>query len=104
MFEGNYIHRTASAPVLQAARLYTGDRGTGGIEPPREEPDMELGALDHVAIRVEDPEALHEFLTEVLGLERRGTATRGLYALAGGVTLAVFRVGTEEGGQGERHR
>lgn len=63
---------------------------------------MELGVLDHVAIRVEDPVALHGFLTEVLGLERKGTDTRGLYALPGGVTLAVFQVGTEEGGRGER--
>lgn len=65
---------------------------------------MQLGALDHVAVRVEDPQMLHGFLTEVLGLERRGTASRGLYALPGGVTLAVFQVGTEEGGQGERHQ
>lgn len=64
---------------------------------------MELGALDHVAVRVEDAAALHGFLTEVLGLQRKGTETRGLYALPGGVTLAVFQVGTEEGGQGERH-
>ncbi|MGC8486683.1 MAG: VOC family protein [Clostridia bacterium] len=64
---------------------------------------MELGALDHVAVRVEDPTALHGFLTEVLGLERKGTATRGLYALPGGVTLAVFAVGTEDGGHGDRH-
>jgi catechol 2,3-dioxygenase-like lactoylglutathione lyase family enzyme len=63
---------------------------------------MVVGALDHVAVRVEDPAALHQFLQEVLGLERKGTALRGVYALPGGVSLAVFPVGAESGGQGDR--
>ncbi len=61
-----------------------------------------IGAVDHIAVRVEDPGELGKFLTEVLGLTRRGTETRGLYALPGGVTLAVFPVGAEQGGIGER--
>ena len=61
-----------------------------------------LGALDHVAVRVEDPDALTKFLTEVLGVERRGTETRRLFGLPGGVTLAVFPVGANQGGIGDR--
>jgi predicted enzyme related to lactoylglutathione lyase len=66
---------------------------------------MTLGALDHVAVRVEDPRALGQFLQEVFQLERRGTETRALYDLPGGVTLAVFPIGANQGGiaaRGER--
>jgi catechol 2,3-dioxygenase-like lactoylglutathione lyase family enzyme len=61
-----------------------------------------LGALDHVAVRVQDPERLTTFLTDVLGLTRRGTDTRRLFPLPGGVTLAVFPVGADQGGIGDR--
>ncbi len=61
-----------------------------------------IGAVDHIAVRVEDPTQLGKFLIDVLGLTRRGTDTRGLYALPGGVTLAVFPVGADQGGIGTR--
>ncbi len=61
-----------------------------------------LGVLDHVAVRVADPEALTEFLTNTMGVERRGTDTRRLFSLPGGVTLAVFPVGADQGGIGDR--
>ncbi len=61
-----------------------------------------IGGVDHIAVRVTDPAELGKFLTEVLGLTRRGTETRGLYALPGGTTLAVFPVGADQGGIGER--
>jgi len=63
---------------------------------------MGLGALDHVAVRVSDPDALSQFLTDVLGVERHGTDTRRLFNLPGGVTLAVFPVGADSGGIGDR--
>ncbi len=63
---------------------------------------MKIGAVDHIAVRSADAEALSEFLTDVLGLTRKGSASRRLYDLDGGVTLAVFSVGTNQGGLGER--
>lgn len=61
-----------------------------------------LGRVDHVAVRVHDPDALDEFLTTVLGLTRQGSRRRALYSLPGGVTLAVFGIGEEQGGLGDR--
>lgn len=63
---------------------------------------MTLGPLDHVAVRVEDPAKLSGFLAEVFGLSRRGTETRGLFDLPGGVTLAVFPIGADQGGIASR--
>lgn len=63
---------------------------------------LALGALDHVAVRVEDPAQLARFLTEVFQLKQRGTETRGLFDLPGGVTLAVFPIGSAGGGIGRR--
>ncbi|WP_053959462.1 VOC family protein [Sulfobacillus thermosulfidooxidans] len=58
--------------------------------------------VDHIAVRVSEPEALAEFFTNVLGLERKGTSTRALFSLPGGITIAVFPIGANQGGISER--
>lgn len=62
----------------------------------------QIHRVDHIAVRVSEPEALAQFFTDVLGLERKGTSTRALFPLPGGVTIAVFPIGANQGGIGER--
>lgn len=63
---------------------------------------MQLGAIDHIAVRVDDPEALGRFLQDVLGLRAEGSASRRLYPLPGGQRLAVFATGGNSGGIGDK--